>query len=86
MYTDVESCQEAPVSEVPMELPLSDGTAPAEQGAASGVGSTAIPASLALTGGGVAPVVPLGAAALILGGVVALVARRRNRPVAQDRA
>lgn len=43
-----------------------------------------VPDALALTGGGIAPVVPLSASALILGGLAMLVLRRRGGRATQD--
>ena len=93
VYEDVETCAPiatpavapavvAPVvapAPLPIELPLtSDG--PAESAGLSNAAAFAgVPAELALTGGGIAPFLPVAAGALVVAGGVALMATRRSR-------
>ena len=76
VYEEIENC--VPVAEtvpLPDELPLtSDGvTGPAV------LSNAAVPTELALTGGGVAPILPIAAGALVAAGAVAIGATRRVR-------
>lgn len=80
VFEDVEECvaSEGPTGVVaPAELPL------AGEGDNRAVAASA-PAELALTGGGINPIVPIGAGALIVGGLVALMGRRRTRVERND--
>jgi hypothetical protein len=68
VYEDVEDCG----------VVSADGPAPASGAQAEAGEADAMPAALALTGGGVNPLLPIGAGALIVGGLIAVLRRRRR--------
>ncbi len=79
VYTEVETCATAPVDPAPVDAGVAaPGPLPLSEDAAYAA-TVAAPAALALTGGGVAPILPIGAGVLIAGGLAALFARRARR-------
>lgn len=86
VYVDVENCATVPDAEIPsstteIPAPTTDIPAPTALPLTDAAGVSAAvsgPRALALTGGGVAPIVPIGAGLLVAGGLATLLLRRRR--------